>query len=291
MRKLSNLVTQLEVLKVLRHVFTVDVEDWYHGIPIDELQRASAEERLHYSLDMLLQILADYEVKGTFFWIGPLAVKYPFLVRKVVKMGHTIGCHGWTHDFVYNMSHERFRCETRRALKTLTDITGKPIVAYRAPYFSITKKSFWALDILASLGFQYDLSIFPVRNWRYGIPNFDPRPRQLQTSTGNIYVIPASVRQVLGYNIPSSGGAYFRIYPYKLTRSNFMKAEVYKCPIAFYIHPWELDANHPRISFYWKARMTHYFGLQSTKSKLHRLLQDFSFGSLSEVIEDYLLSS
>ncbi|MEA5503189.1 polysaccharide deacetylase family protein [Halotia wernerae UHCC 0503] len=271
-----------------QHAFTVDVEDWYHGAA-DEEMKVSAERRLHYGLGSLLEFLAEYEIRGTFFWLGQAALDSPHLVKEVAKAGHEIGCHGWFHEFVYKMSPQRFKSDTQRTQELLADLTGKPVVAYRAPYFSITRSSLWALEILAELGFRYDSSIFPVRNWRYGIADFNTQPQQINTPSGSIYEIPLSIRQVLGQNIPMGGGAYFRLYPYMLTRNNFLTAEREGRPVVFYIHPWELDPDHPPISLRWKERLTHNISLRSTKPKLQQLLQEFSFTSLGEILDNQFL--
>ncbi len=271
-----------------QHAFTVDVEDWYHGTT-DEDMKVCAERRLHYGLGTLLELLAEFEVKGTFFWLGQAALDNPHLVKQVAEAGHEIGCHGLLHEFIYNMSPQKFRSDTQRAQNILADLTGKSVVAYRAPYFSIVRKSLWALDILAELGFRYDSSIFPVKNWRYGIPDFEPQLQQIHTSTGSIYEIPLSVRQIIGQNIPISGGAYFRLYPYILTKNNFLAAEREGKNVVFYTHPWELDPDHPPLSLHWKERLTHNINLHSTKTKLRRLLQDFCFTSLGKLLENQVL--
>ena len=224
-------------------------------------------------------------MRGTFFILGPVALEHPDLVRRIAAEGHELGCHGWSHDLVYTMAPERFREETRRAVNTLADLVGKEVTAYRAAYFSITRKSLWALEILVGLGFRYDSSIFPVRNWRYGIADFNPWPQKIDTPAGPIYEYPISVRNLLGWNVPVSGGAYFRLYPYSVTRSNLRAAERMGRPALFYLHPWELDPDHPRVSFHWRARLTHYANLRSTEPKLRRLMQEFRFTTLGEVIE------
>ena len=271
-----------------RHAFTVDVEDWYHGIPIPEAQRAGAERRLHKGLERLLGLLDAAGVKATFFLLGPIAQEHPDLVRAIAAGGHELGCHGWSHDLLYTMTPARMREETRRAADSIASLVGKPVTAYRAAYFSITRESLWALDELAALGFRYDSSIFPVRNWRYGIPDFEPRPQRIETPAGPIYELPISVRRVLGKNLPLSGGAYFRIYPYAVTRSNLRAVEAEGTAAVFYLHPWELDPDHPRVRFDWKARFTHYVNLGSTEPKLARLLREFRFAPLGEVLEDEL---
>lgn len=278
----------MEVIKstILQHAFTIDVEDWYQGIAVKEKTKASAERRLHYGLIALLELLAEHGVTGTFFWLGPAAIEYPHLVRQVADAGHEIGCHGWSHDLIYTMTPQRFRDETMQASSVIADLIGKPVTAYRAAYFSITRKSLWALEILVELGFQYDSSIFPIQNWRYGIPDFEPRPQQVNTPAGAIYEMPISVRRFLGRSLPVSGGAYFRLYPYLITHSNFRAAEREGCPVVFYLHPWELDPDHPRVPFHWKARLTHYINLRSTKQKLRQLLQEVSFAPLGKVLEN-----
>lgn len=269
----------------MRHAFTVDVEDWFHGIPIDERQKSTAERRLHVGTDRLLALLAARSVRGTFFVLGPLARDNRSLVRALADAGHEVGCHGWSHDLLYTMTRERFRDETARARDVIQDVTGRAVTAYRAAYFSITRQSYWALDELARLGFRYDSSIFPVRNWRYGIPDYPRHAQQVDTPFGPIAELPITVREIAGARLPAAGGAYFRIYPYGLTRGNFRVSEAAGVPVVFYLHPWELDPDHPRVPFYWKARLTHYVNLRSTEAKLRRLLEEFDFAPLSEVLE------
>jgi polysaccharide deacetylase family protein (PEP-CTERM system associated) len=269
----------------MQHAFTVDVEDWYQGIPVAPEVRARAESRLDRGLDALLDLLNAHRVRGTFFVLGPVAERWPGAVRRIAAEGHEIGCHGWSHDLLYTMTPPRFREETIRARATLESLTGRPVTAYRAAYFSITRQSWWALGALAELGFRYDSSIFPVRNWRYGIPDFDPVPQRIDTPAGPIAEFPISVRPLFGQNVPIAGGAYFRIYPYHVTRANLRWAERMQQPAVFYIHPWELDPKHPRVPFYWKAHLTHYANLTATVPRLHRMLSEFQFGPLADVLD------
>jgi polysaccharide deacetylase family protein (PEP-CTERM system associated) len=268
----------------MRHAFSVDVEDWYQGIPVGDEVRSAAAPRLELGLDRLLGILAARGVRATFFVLGPLVKRHPEAIRRISGAGHEIGCHGWSHDLLYTMEPRRFEMETRQARDALADLTGSPITAYRAAYFSITRRSLWALEVLAALGFQYDSSIFPVKNWRYGIADFEQTPTLVDTPSGAIWEFPISVLQVAGRTMPVSGGAYFRIYPYVLTRANFRRSERLRRPVIFYIHPWELDPDHPRVPFYWKPRFTHYVNLRSTERKLTALVRDFEFGTIAEAI-------
>ena len=268
----------------MKHAFSVDVEDWYQGIPISADSKMTAERRLDKGLDPLLDVLAAARVRGTFFILGPLVTLHRASIKRIADAGHEIGCHGWSHDLIYHMTPDRFEEETRQARDRIADVVGKPVIAYRAAYFSVTRRSLWALEVLARLGFRYDSSIFPIRNWRYGIDDFNRDPVRVDTPSGPIWEFPISVLERWGRTLSVSGGAYFRIYPYALTKANFARCEKAGRPVNFYLHPWELDPYHPRVDFHWKPRFTHYVNLKSTKRKLERLLGEFRFGSIADVI-------
>ncbi|MBZ0267790.1 DUF3473 domain-containing protein [bacterium] len=268
--------------------FTIDFEDWYHGIPIPGDRKAAAERRLDRSGHLLLDLLDEFDVKGTFFLLGPTVEEHPELVRRIAAAGHEIGCHGWSHDLLYDLTPETFREETLRNLRVIEDVVGVRATAYRAAYFSITQRNLWALEILAELGIRYDSSIFPVHNWRYGIPDFGQEPRWMETPAGRIAEFPISVNRMLGQNVPASGGAYLRLYPYWFTRHNLRSRIAAGRSTVFYLHPWELDPDHPRVPFHWKARATHYANLRSTEPKLRRLLAEFPFSPLGDVVDQCL---
>lgn len=270
----------------MKHAFTIDLEDWYNGIPIPAADKAKAERRLHVGVDRLLELLSRHGARGTFFCLSTIVHEHPALLRQIADAGHDIGSHGLSHDLIYEMGEARFREETRSSIQDLQQHVGKPVTSYRAAYFSITERSLWALDVLAAEGIRYDSSIFPVRNWRYGIPDFSRRPVVVETSCGPIVEFPISTRRVFGRNVPTTGGAYFRIYPYAITRANMRAAEREGMPVVFYLHPWELDPEHPRVAFRRKAMATHYFNLRSTVPKLERMFSDFQFTTLGEVLSD-----
>lgn len=204
----------------------------------------------------------------------------------IAAAGHEIGTHGLWHTFIYQQDRSAFRDELTRAKAETEDVVQKPVVSHRAPYFSITKDSLWALDVLAELGIRYDSSIFPVRNYRYGIPG-SPRDLYLITAPGggNLCEFPVSTVKTLGHILPCTGGAYFRIYPYAFTSRNMHALNKEGIPANFYIHPWELDPEHPRWPLPWRVSLTHYFRLGKTVPRLKRLLSEFKFGTLEEVIE------
>jgi polysaccharide deacetylase family protein (PEP-CTERM system associated) len=180
------------------------------------------------------------------------------------------------------MTPEEFRDDLRRSIELLTDLTGGPITSFRAPFFSITTKSLWALDILAELGIRMDSSIFPVHNYRYGIADA-PRDPHVRVAGGReILEIPVSVIQFMGQNVPVSGGAYFRILPYWVTRNGIAALNRQNKPAVFYLHPWEVDPEHPRIPLPRRIALTHYHNLKSTAPRLERLLRDLPFGPLGD---------
>jgi len=266
------------------HAFTVDLEDWYHGIPIAAESKRSAERRLHIGTDRLLELLARHEARATFFVLTPTVLDYPELLRRIADAGHDIGSHGTSHDLLYEMGPGRFREETRRSIGAIEDLLGRPVDSYRAAYFSITSRSLWALDILRELGIRFDSSIFPIRNWRYGIPDYPRGPTRVDTPSGPLLEFPLSTRRLLGRTLPATGGAYFRLYPYAVTRANIAASVREGRPVVFYLHPWELDPEHPRVRFRARAMLTHYARLGSTAGKLSRLLTDYRFGTLGEVL-------
>lgn len=270
----------------MQHAFTVDLEDWFHGIPIPVADKRAAERRLHVGTERLLEMLARHHARGTFFCLGPLAQEHPDLLRRIAAAGHDIGSHGESHDLIYEMSPERFRAETRRSIDALEQCVQRPVDSYRAAYFSITERSLWALDILAEEGIRFDSSIFPVRNWRYGIPDYPRAPRLLETAGGPLYEFPLSTRPLFGRSMPTTGGAYFRIYPYAISRANMRAAEAEGLPVVFYLHPWELDPGHPVVRFKPLAMATHYVNLSRTMPRLERLLTDFQFTTLAKVLTD-----
>ncbi len=266
----------------ISHAFTIDVEDWYHGASYvyEDVQES---KRLDYGLSLLLDILSEHNVCATFLWLGKAAEENPKLLKKVASLGHEIGCHGWNHQPVCNMSQTHFKNETHRALSLLSDLTGKVVDVYRAPYFSITHESLWALQILVELGIQYDSSIFPLKKGPYGIPNFTQSIHDIVTESGPITEIPASISRVLGFSLPTSGGGFFRVYPFQLTYWNFLCLERASKPVIFYIHPWELDPLRPFLNQSFSEGLKNKLGIYSTKGKLRNLLKFFSFDTLSNI--------
>jgi len=264
------------------HALTIDFEDWYQGleIPVGDWDRF--ESRIESSGRRVLQVLAESKTRATFFVLGYVAERHPALVKEIRAAGHEIGTHGYSHTLVYQQSPALFREELTRSVRCLEDQTGERVLGHRAPFFSVTKQSLWALDVIQELGLVYDSSIFPVKNYRYGIAD---APRWPHTLDGRpLREFPLTTLRVLGLNLPVAGGAYFRIYPYWFTRLALRSVAAPGRPLVFYLHPWEIDPDHPRLPLPRRIAATHYFNLKATEGRLRRLLRDFSFAPMSEVL-------
>lgn len=272
-------------LSNITNALTIDFEDWYQGLEIPHTQWDGYEDRIRLTGGRLLELLASAGVRATFFVLGYVAERHPKLIREIADCGHEIGTHGYSHTLIYRQTPEVFRQELTRAVRFLEDITGRAVLGHRAPFFSITADSRWALDVLGELGLRYDSSIFPVRNYRYGIADAPRWPYQIKTKHKQIAEFPITTWEVFGQNLPVSGGAYFRIYPYALTQRAFRAINQAGHPVVFYLHPWEIDPDHPRIPLPRRIALTHYFNLGATQERLCRLLQDFNFAPMKEVLD------
>jgi polysaccharide deacetylase family protein (PEP-CTERM system associated) len=268
----------------VKNALTIDFEDWYQGIEIPYSKWDSYEDRIEFAGEKLLGILDDAGVKATFFMLGYVAEKHPELVKRVEAAGHEIGTHGFSHTLIYTQEPEVFKQELIRAIGFLEDFTGKKVLGHRAPFFSITKDSLWALDILGDLGIKYDSSIFPVLNYRYGIADAPRFPYTIKGENHEFTEFPISTLQLPGFTMPISGGAYFRIYPYQVTKQAIKAVNRQGHPVTFYLHPWELDPDHPRIDVPRRIALTHYFNLGATERRLRKLLKDFKMAPMGEVL-------
>ncbi len=273
------------------NALTVDVEDYYQVSAfepyLDRSDWERCESRVVPSTRRILRLLDKHNVRATFFILGWIAERFPDLVREIAQQGHELGCHGHEHRLVYQMTPDQFRADLTRARDAITAAAGTPVVCYRAPSFSITRRSLWALEILAEQGIRFDSSIFPIYHDRYGIPDADPAIHCVDTPHGPVWEFPASVIRFGPVNLPVSGGGYFRLYPVSVTARLLRRIHrKHARPFVFYVHPWELDPQQPRLrhasSF---SRFRHYVNLASTERKLDWLLQRFAFAPMSEVIE------
>ena len=268
----------------ITNALTIDFEDWYQGLEIPYTQWDGFEDRIAIVGRKLLQILDEVGTKATFFVLSFVAEKHPEVIKAIEKAGHEIGTHGFSHTLIYKQSPQVFRQEMERAVGFLEDLTGKKVIGHRAPFFSITKHSLWALDILGELGILFDSSIFPVLNYRYGIADAPRFPYDIKRAHFTLKEFPISTLQLPKVTLPISGGAYFRIYPYQVTKQALRVVNRSGKPFTFYLHPWELDADHPHIDLPRRIALTHYFNLGKTETRFRKLLRDFKFEPMKEVL-------
>lgn len=275
----------------LINAMTVDVEDYFHVSGFaDQVSQSAWDDmpsRVVANTHRLLKLLERHQTRGTFFILGWVAEKFPQLVRDIHRSGHEVGCHSYWHQLVYDLSPDEFRHDLIKARDLLQNLVGEPVTLYRAPSFSITHRSLWALDVLAEEGFTCDSSIYPVYHDRYGIPEAEMPPHRILTANGSLDEFPGGVATFGKLRLAVSGGGYFRLYPRRFTE--FCLARINSrtdCPFMFYIHPWEVDPDQPRLSGTLMSRFRHYQNLRSTERKLNWLLPRFRFDSMSASIRN-----
>ena len=274
----------------IQNALTVDVEDYFQvsafAKSIDYKDWDNHSLRVERNTQRLMDMFDEAQVKATFFVLGWVADRNKSLIKEIAARGHEVACHGYSHQLVYNQSPEVFREETVRSKALLEDIVQMPVRGYRAASYSITKESLWALDILAEAGFTYDSSIFPVRHDRYGIPDAEETPHILTTPKGHSLVeFPLSTAKIFNYKLPVAGGGYFRLYPYALTKAGLRQINRRQQPFIFYLHPWEIDPEQPKIEASWFSRFRHYNNLDKCESRLQRLMKDFQFTTAAQVLD------
>jgi polysaccharide deacetylase family protein (PEP-CTERM system associated) len=275
----------------MRNALTVDVEDYFHvgafARQIDPATWDRFSPRVERNTERLLDLFDERGVLATFFVLGWVAERCPGLVRAIANRGHEIACHGYSHQLVYRQTPAVFREETVRAKACLEDQVQRPVLGYRAASYSIVKRSLWALDTLAELGFSYDSSIFPVHHDRYGIPGGPRWPYRLTMKNGcSIVEFPPSTIAFMGYRLPVAGGGYFRLYPYWFSR--FALARINDSegqPFMFYLHPWDIDPEQPRVRAGLLSTIRHYTNLSRCEERLRRLLEAFRFAPAKDVLE------
>jgi polysaccharide deacetylase family protein (PEP-CTERM system associated) len=272
------------------NAMTVDVEDYFHVSVFDGVvprhRWESLESRVSANTERLLAMFDEAAISGTFFILGWVAERFPSLVQRIADAGHEIASHGYGHRLVYDQTPKTFREDLRRGKGTLEEVTGSRVLGFRAPSYSITPRSLWAIDALIEEGFAYDASIFPIRHDRYGIPDSPRHTYVLTRRAGSIVECPASTVRLGPVNLPVAGGGYFRILPYAWTRWGIRRLNRQDGrPAVFYLHPWEIDPHQPRLPAPPLGRFRHYRNLHKTESRLRALLHDFRFGPLKAVLK------
>lgn len=278
----------------INNALTIDVEDFFHvaalsrSIPVTEWDNMTC--RVEKNTGLLLDLFERHQARATFFVLGWVAERYPALIKRIHAAGHEIASHGYSHQLIYSQTKDVFRAETLKSKQLLEDITGDAILGYRAASYSITNKSLWALDILAEAGFKYDSSIFPVHHDNYGIPGSPTVPHILETPAGHSLIeYPLTTYRLLGQSLPVAGGGYFRLYPYWLSKYFYRKINQSGNPFVFYLHPWEVDPDQPRVKASWFSEFRHYNNLDKCEQRLTNLLKDFTFITMDEKLAELSL--
>jgi len=271
------------------NAMSVDVEDYFQVSAFERVvtraEWGGFESRVVTNTRHLLALFEEHGVRSTFFVLGWVADRFPSLVREIAALGHEVASHGYHHELVYTLTPAQFREDVRRAKQAIEDAAGCVVRGYRAPSFTVTKASLWALDVLIEEGHEYDASIFPIHHDRYGMPGAPRHPHLIDRAAGRIVEVPGSTVRLMGANLPIAGGGYFRLLPYAWTRWGIHHVNQNdRQPVTFYLHPWEIDPAQPRFEVSHATALRHYTGLGETRARLSRLMTDFRFHSISSML-------
>ena len=281
--------------KTLVNALTVDVEDYFQvEVFANRISRASWDDipsRVEANVETLLNLFAANGVNATFFTLGWIAERHPEMVRRIAIAGHEIASHGYDHKRVDCLTPTEFKEDIFRSKAILEEITGKMVLGYRAPTFSIGPKTPWAHEVLDEVGYLYSSSIYPIRHDLYG--NVDAPRVPFRPTSGPLWEFPLSTRRICGRNFPCSGGGYFRLFPYWLSKQNLRNVNVADAlPCIFYTHPWEIDSAQPRVTeLSFRSRFRHYTNLHLMTERLHHLIRELRWGRMVDVFADWIKSS
>jgi polysaccharide deacetylase family protein (PEP-CTERM system associated) len=274
--------------KLIRNAMTIDVEDYFQVSAFaPHISRDSWDKqpcRVERNIGRILAMLEERNVQATFFTLGWIAERYPHIVREIIGNGHELASHGYNHLRASDQSPDEFREDVTRSKRLLEDIGGQPVIGYRAPSFSIGQRNLWALDTLLEAGYRYSSSIYPIKHDHYGMPDA-PRFKFQHRGRDGLVELPATTVNLFGRNFPASGGGYFRLMPYTLSRwlmRRVNQTDLQSC--IFYFHPWEIDHEQPRQkNIGMKTRFRHYVNLSRTETRIRSLLRDFHWGRMDHI--------
>ncbi len=268
------------------NAFTVDVEDYFQvenfAHRIDRRDWERYESRITANTRRLLALLDHHHVRGTFFVLTWNAERFPSLVREIHARGHEVASHGHEHRLVYEQDQEEFARDITTARHLLADLTGEPILGYRAPSYSITERNLWAFASIRAAGYLYDSSVYPIRRSRYGIPSAPRHPYAID----GLIEFPLTTWRVGNMNIPAASGGYLRLFPLAISAAAIAQLNRQGHPAVVNVHPWEVDPGQPRIGGGHLGGFTHYANLDSTEERLTHLLSRFRFGPMREALAE-----
>jgi polysaccharide deacetylase family protein (PEP-CTERM system associated) len=278
-------------LKSIEAIMSVDVEEWFHIptgldniLPIDQWDQAT--QRVQEVIPQLLDLFDKNKVKSTFFFLGWIAEKHPNLVKETLRRGHEIATHGYSHRLIYNQTSKEFNEDVYRAKSIIENLTGRPVLGYRAPGFSITPETEWAFDILMEQGFRYDSSIFPGERFLGHHNNFNKEPVIVTSGGREIIEFPQTLVDFGLFRFSFFGGGYFRLFPaffIKMMSGIIIKN---KRPLIFYIHPRDIDTLQPKLHYPLLKEIRHYINISKTEEKLNSITQSLRFSSFEHVMSD-----
>ena len=256
---------------------SIDVEEYFHIEAahghVSRDRWDNFPSRVERNVELLLNLFDRFDRKVTFFVLGHVAQRHAAMVRRMAGAGHEIASHGMNHDRLHHLDRDLFRNDLMTSKRVLEDQVGEPVVGYRAPTFSVTTQTAWAIDVLAECGFEYDASIFPVRHPWYGVPTAPLTPFHVRGEDGAVMLeIPPLVWRIGSMNLPVAGGGYFRLLPTVLMRRGLAQAARLDRPAVLYFHPWEFDPQMPRLPLPWTGRIRTYTGINRTAARLERVV-------------------
>jgi len=278
--------TEIRPAAKITNALTIDVEDYFQVSAFAPFIARSDWERrecrVERNVNRILDLLESRNTKATFFTLGWIAERYPELVRRIVREGHELASHGYGHERASDLTETAFRNDISRAKSLLEDLSGQVVTGYRAPSFSIGTANLWAFDCLAQAGYQYSSSIYPIRHDHYGMPD---APRFAHRVDSGLLEVPITTLRMFERNLPSSGGGYFRLLPYAVSRWMLRRVNaVDKESAVFYFHPWEIDIAQPRVAgIDLKTRFRHYVNINRMEGRLQSLLADFNWGRMDSL--------
>jgi polysaccharide deacetylase family protein (PEP-CTERM system associated) len=277
---------------MITNALTIDVEDYFQvsafAPHIARSEWNTRECRVQHNVEVILEMLQRHDTKATFFTLGWIAERYPGLIRQIAAQGHEIASHGYGHERASDQTKEAFFTDIQLAKVILEDISGQEVTGYRAPSFSIGSNNLWAFDCLLRAGYRYSSSIYPIAHDHYGMPD---SPRFSYEVRPGLLEVPITTLRAFGRNFPSSGGGYFRLLPYALSRWMLNRVNTGdQQPGIFYFHPWEIDTEQPRIEgISKKTRFRHYVNIDRMEGRLNQLMQDFKWGRMDQIFLDKLV--
>ena len=275
----------------LPSIVSVDVEDWFHILDVASTPAIdiwdTLPSRVESNFRRLLDLFGEHQARVTCFFLGWVGERYPHLVREAAQRGHEIASHGYAHKLVYQMTRDEFYADAVRAREILEDACGMPVAGYRSPGFSATAKTSWFLETLAEAGYRYDSSVFPAARSHGGMRSAPREPYRVGSPDAGLVEVPISVADLAGVPLCFFGGGYLRLFPYWLIRRMARRVLAEGRPVVYYVHPREIDPDHPRLPMSAVRRFKSYVNLSSTEGKLRRILQEFPTVTFQEYLDRY----